>query len=519
MDLPDNLIGDTKLYIDSGGTAIARILEINQALVSVEPEGLLETGDLITIDRTEVKPGILRLFGGYGSVEPGLVLNTNGLLELLQGRLEMMGGIMSTQTVDNQALSVIVGNGTIQDVTMLSNAGLIQAENGDLHIIGSPGVAQFDLDVPSEAGRIETLAGSVFLQGALSETFDGTMLVGRQLSLSEPWIVGMYGLLEFQNTSTRAILSAPTTVVESYGRVNVGYDVLAAMTTALSLEPSSYIAVSERGSLILQQTTTYHSPTVSGLGTVHQVGDVIVDADTEIWVQRYEWDGESYGIGKNETKINNGNTFTIEQSICYSPASDGYDGEVTIEEDAVLVVTEPWKLDGTMYLLGGTVRSGELTNNGAIVGEGVIEVDFINSGIVFYTEGGLTFTGSYSGSLPVPLPIPEPVPYGSASLSGTEVGSGPIIDAPIVSLTGPNLFRGETEFRFTTPTAGIVSARIFDIRGRLVRTLLSGPVSSGDHRLSWDGCDRQGTPTAAGVYFLHTEFDGVPHVTPITKYR
>jgi hypothetical protein len=46
------------------------------------------------------------------------------------------------------------------------------------------------------------------------------------------------------------------------------------------------------------------------------------------------------------------------------------------------------------------------------------------------------------------------------------------------------------------------SARIFDVQGRLVRTMHEGPLDHGVHRLEWNGAENSGQRSAAGVYFL-----------------
>jgi hypothetical protein len=43
---------------------------------------------------------------------------------------------------------------------------------------------------------------------------------------------------------------------------------------------------------------------------------------------------------------------------------------------------------------------------------------------------------------------------------------------------------------------------VYDVSGRLVRTLLRGPVDQGVHRAAWDGRDEAGARAAAGVYFV-----------------
>jgi flagellar hook assembly protein FlgD len=49
--------------------------------------------------------------------------------------------------------------------------------------------------------------------------------------------------------------------------------------------------------------------------------------------------------------------------------------------------------------------------------------------------------------------------------------------------------------------AATVNLSIYDVRGRLVRTLVDGPLSATEHRLAWDGRDGTGNPVASGVYF------------------
>ncbi len=72
----------------------------------------------------------------------------------------------------------------------------------------------------------------------------------------------------------------------------------------------------------------------------------------------------------------------------------------------------------------------------------------------------------------------------------------------------PNPFRGSTIIRFSLPTAAQVDLRIFDVRGRLVRTLLSGQsgmMAPSIHSKLWDGLDNNGQPVASGVYYYRLQ--------------
>ncbi|MBC8367224.1 T9SS type A sorting domain-containing protein [bacterium] len=71
-------------------------------------------------------------------------------------------------------------------------------------------------------------------------------------------------------------------------------------------------------------------------------------------------------------------------------------------------------------------------------------------------------------------------------------------------LTGifPNPFNPHTEIQFTLSEDTEVSIEIYDLSGRLVRSLLDERMSSGPHDLQWNGKDDRGEQLASGVYFL-----------------
>ncbi len=58
----------------------------------------------------------------------------------------------------------------------------------------------------------------------------------------------------------------------------------------------------------------------------------------------------------------------------------------------------------------------------------------------------------------------------------------------------------ETAIRFTLSVADDVELRIYDIRGRLVRTLVRGIRNAGAHTVHWDGRDARGQALPAGIY-------------------
>ncbi len=66
----------------------------------------------------------------------------------------------------------------------------------------------------------------------------------------------------------------------------------------------------------------------------------------------------------------------------------------------------------------------------------------------------------------------------------------------------PNPMVRSTVIAYELPQAARVSARIFNVDGRLVRVLLDGELqTAGHHQLHWDGRNDGGQPAEAGFYF------------------
>ena len=72
----------------------------------------------------------------------------------------------------------------------------------------------------------------------------------------------------------------------------------------------------------------------------------------------------------------------------------------------------------------------------------------------------------------------------------------------------PNPFSGATQIAFDLPQAGDVRLGVYDMNGRLVRTLAAGTRSAGAHRATWDGRDDAGRDVPGGVYFYRLDVNG-----------
>jgi hypothetical protein len=65
----------------------------------------------------------------------------------------------------------------------------------------------------------------------------------------------------------------------------------------------------------------------------------------------------------------------------------------------------------------------------------------------------------------------------------------------------PNPFNPDTRIRFDLPMTSSGRLDVYDIEGRLVRTLWSGDLAAGRYEYSWNSTDNAGHPVASGLYF------------------
>ncbi len=72
-------------------------------------------------------------------------------------------------------------------------------------------------------------------------------------------------------------------------------------------------------------------------------------------------------------------------------------------------------------------------------------------------------------------------------------------------IANPNPFTNKTNISFNLSAAEKVSLKIYDASGKLVRTLVNGLMSSGDHNFIWNGTDEHSNKVEEGIYFYTLE--------------
>lgn len=110
-------------------------------------------------------------------------------------------------------------------------------------------------------------------------------------------------------------------------------------------------------------------------------------------------------------------------------------------------------------------------------------------------KGRVEVTASLAGSLADGSGFCAPV---ALTVIGTK-------HRPGTAVVSPNPLNPRGVLSVTTSRAGRLRVRVFDVQGRLVRTLADGRAEAGSHDLEVDGMDEAGRPLGSGIYFYVAE--------------
>lgn len=85
-------------------------------------------------------------------------------------------------------------------------------------------------------------------------------------------------------------------------------------------------------------------------------------------------------------------------------------------------------------------------------------------------------------------------------VTATAIGDSPLARQSFLANARPNPFNPTTSIGYTMATDGFAEIAVYDVRGRLVRTLVNGRAMAGYNEVTWDGRDDSGNRVASGVY-------------------
>ncbi|MEK7347669.1 MAG: Ig-like domain-containing protein, partial [Candidatus Eisenbacteria bacterium] len=116
----------------------------------------------------------------------------------------------------------------------------------------------------------------------------------------------------------------------------------------------------------------------------------------------------------------------------------------------------------------------------------------------------LLFSGLPAGRNTVTVAIEGNLTTGG-KFSGTLVHTVKSTGGALAAKVSPNPLNPETTLSFQLRTPGRVTVKIFDLNGRLVKTLLDDTRGAGIQDLTWNGTTDGGAKVASGVYYFRLD--------------
>ena len=103
--------------------------------------------------------------------------------------------------------------------------------------------------------------------------------------------------------------------------------------------------------------------------------------------------------------------------------------------------------------------------------------------------------------------------------TATAVVSSPMGSSIFLAPSTPNPTTHSSTIQFRVSEPGDVTLRIYSPAGRLVRTLIDGPMLAGRHQVSWNGRDNLDQTVSSGVYFYELQANQQRRTRKLVRLR
>ena len=189
---------------------------------------------------------------------------------------------------------------------------------------------------------------------------------------------------------------------------------------------------------------------------------------------------------------------------------------------------KPYRSDGSLanpdsidvFFFGGTSAAAPHVSGAVALlmslglrSQGAIEQTLRGTAITPFGNPHAYTPGYGFGLIQIDQAVSHPVPEnGVARARGFDAGTS-------ARIASENPARGAASLAFSVERPGPVSVRVFDVRGALVRTLLSAESPAGSRVLHWDGRDQSGAPAPSGLYFFRVETTGATETRKVALLR
>lgn len=387
------------------------------------------------------------------------------------------------------------GSGSGPEVNGKWEAWIVQLESGD------DDIAQV---VPLEITYENLFNGSFDLGGGgtnylvvTNNNPGGTTSL--RYVLSQDLVPGSVLLAMFQNLANPQYMDVFTTLYDDSSSIPEGYDWYGPVMNVTNLNASG------------EPDSTAGIDMTDFLGTLwYSRFSAWTEGNHEIYVAGYDSAGHyaeqvrTFAVGYVETQ---GLVMDITEAAIDIPAGAMSPGTYVMlaQTDMLgLAIQSELPIDAVEPAMSG-ILAGPVSLSDV---EGTISfpADDARGSVYRWNGSGWTRLDSYLQAGRMCAPVSE----GGIYVFGTAPGvASPELPA-VLTLSGnaPNPFSSETVISFSLPTAGMAVLRVYDMTGRVVRTLADGEMAAASHSVVWDGRDETGNVLGTGVYFCRLEAAG-----------
>ena len=219
------------------------------------------------------------------------------------------------------------------------------------------------------------------------------------------------------------------------------------------------------------------------------------------WVSIVDYDGEG--------DVEDPNSYSVRHVEFPVPTESIFD---TINRDSVGIKTT--------YYEGSGGAAHQFAFLGDVDGDGDSEVAMsfqaVRDSVKVYSEVYNADDGTYTRTVTSVKPNPHRAFLRILSSDGetTRISNDRVIvpEDFVLHSNYPNPFNPSTTFSFTLPLDKQVSVRVYDMTGRLIRTLINGEhFVQGTHSVTWNGRTDRGEAVASGQYIYTLEWGQFRH--------
>ncbi|NOQ22677.1 MAG: PQQ-binding-like beta-propeller repeat protein [Candidatus Aegiribacteria sp.] len=173
----------------------------------------------------------------------------------------------------------------------------------------------------------------------------------------------------------------------------------------------------------------------------------------------------------------------------YMTTATVFDGSPAITDGIVYIPA----IDGNLYAFGTGLKYTYLDDLYADIGSNELIVTAFDEGIAFAAD--------------------------TVNFTVTETGIGPEPSQRLKLCASPNPFRSSTSISLELSEPGYTSIMVFDLAGRIVRSMAESELGAGKHSYIWDGTNQSGEPVASGLYICRIQSGEISETTNLCLLR